>query len=203
MPLPMASHGGAGPGLARAFVFLCLLPGLSLGARADGDGVAVAVSGVSGEIRDNVRAFLSITELTDTDDVQPKAVRRAHRRAPDEIRHALQPFGYYDPTIRTELESGADGWTARYQVDPGPAVRVTGLEVAIAGSGKANEALREVIAESPLQRGKRLDHSDYTATKRQLIETAVEQGYLDATYRRSELRVQPEAGKAEIHLVLA
>ncbi|MEF8792048.1 autotransporter assembly complex protein TamA [Thiohalorhabdus sp.] len=198
-----AVRRSAGPGPARAFVCLCLLLGHPLPAVAEEGGGSVEISGVSGEVRDNVRAYLGITDLAGSAEAEPEQVRRAHRQAPEEIRRALQPFGYYQPTVRANLATEAEGWTARYRVDPGPAVRIAGLEVAVVGPGADDDALNQVITDSALQRGERLHHGDYTNTKRKLIETAVQRGYLDAVYRRNELRVRPEAGKAEIHLVLA
>lgn len=207
MPSASDARGGAGPGLARAFVFLSLLlalpPAAGAESKVEKGGVSVEISGVPGEVEDNVRAYLGIAELAESDAAQPEQVRRAHRRAPDEIRQALQPFGYYEPTISTELEAGTDGWSARYRINPGPAVRISRLEVTVVGPGADDDALRQVIADSPLKRGKRLNHGDYTGTKRKLIETALEQGYLDADYQRSELRVRPEAQEAAVHLVLA
>ena len=133
----------------------------------------------------------------------PRSVRLAHRRAPDEIRRALRPFGYYRPTIRSSLEKTEEGWLAQYRVDAGNPVRIKPLELRITGPGADNPDLRQIVAESDLAPGKQLRHSAYDTTKRRLLGAAVAAGYLDAGFERSRIRVHPEEGRAGVYLVLA
>lgn len=202
MPAASIAHRDAGPGPARAFVVACLGLLLAFPAAAERR-LEVAITGVSGDLLDNVRAYLSMEDLKGTADLEEDQVRRAHRQAESEIRQALQAFGHYRPTIRSRLETTPEAWVARYAVEPGPAVHIADLEITVAGPGADDPKLRRVIAETQLQEGAPLRHADYTATKRKLIETAVAGGYLDAEYRASELRVRPAAGEADIRLLLA
>ena len=162
----------------------------------------VVIEGVSGELLENVRAHLDIDDLAESEDPDSDRVRRSHRRAAEEIRAALQPFGYYSPRIRSRLIIKTEGWRARYIVDPGPATRIDPLELEITGAGTDDPALRRVLAGSELTKGARLRHSAYAATKRSLIETAVERGYLEARFSRQEIRVHPETARAGVYLVL-
>ena len=192
-----------GPGIPRAFVVLCLLLGLTSPSRAEPPTLTVDIAGVAGDLLTNVRAFLTITELAGSSSLTADRIRRAHRRAPEEIRRALQPFGHYQPTVRARLTPGDSGFVARYDVEPGPRVHLEEVEITATGPGAEADALREVIADTPLAPDRPLNHAEYDTTKRRLIEAAVQAGYLDAEYRRSQLRVRPEAGTADIHLVLA
>jgi translocation and assembly module TamA len=198
-----AAHAD-GPGLARAFIVaLALLLAAAGPARAQEVPVALAIDGVSGAMLDNVRAYLTIAELAEEDTAPAERVRRAHRQARAEIERALQPFGHYTPTLRLRLDTGEDGWTARYRIEPGPQTRIAALELALTGPGAEEPALRRIIADSALAPGEPLHHAEYSATKRDLIETAVESGYLDAEFRHSTLEVRPQAAEADIRLVLA
>jgi len=203
LPSAGRSRRNRGPGLARALLVVCLLVAIPGPSGAAAPELSVEITGVEGEVLENVRAFLTITDLVGTEGLTADRVRRAHRRADAEIRRALQPFGHYRPQVRTRLATSESGWVARYRVAPGPAVRIDELEVTATGPGADDPALHMAIDESPLAKDQPLRHADYSATKRDLIETAVQAGYLDAEYRRSQLRVYPEAGKADIHLVLA
>ena len=60
---------------------------------AHAEGVDVAIQGVEGALLDNVQATLSIAADQRDGEVTERSVRRLHRRAPDEIRRALEPFG--------------------------------------------------------------------------------------------------------------
>ena len=77
-------------------------------------GVTVEINGVHGELADNVRAFLSIVAQGEKGEAQVsvRTVQRLHLQATDEIRQALQPFGYYSPRIRATLKRTEDGWRA-------------------------------------------------------------------------------------------
>src|SRR5690606_24142831 len=98
--------------------------------------IDVVVDGVGGGLRDNVIATLSVVRYRDQPGLNETAIRRLHARAPDEVRAALRPFGYYEPTVRSTLQNRGGGrWSARYTVDPGPPVLVSRVEVVLDGEG--------------------------------------------------------------------
>lgn len=165
------------------------------------DSVDVDISGVSGELKKNVRVFLSIAAEHD----QPwsaSRIKRLHARATGEIQSALQPFGYYQPEITESLKAEGDNWQASYKIDPGPATKIDALQLRATGDGKDNAAAKKVLAQTQLRVGERLRHSQYEATKSALQQTAYSAGYLDADYSQSTITVHPESQRAEIKLVL-
>lgn len=163
--------------------------------------LAVTIEGVSGELLENVRQFLTITELQGKEASEDR-IRRAHRQAEAEIRDALQALGHYNPQIQGRLQADEEGFRARYTIDPGPPTLVDSLELAVRGPGKDNPRLQAVLENSELSQGERLHHGHYSQTKEALLQTAVEQGYLEAQLATSEIRVRPEANRAEVRLVL-
>ncbi|HKL78726.1 MAG TPA: outer membrane protein assembly factor [Gammaproteobacteria bacterium] len=197
-------HRGQGPGAtARAFLFYCLALLALLPNAAAADALELSLSGVSDEMADNIRAFLSLTPLAQSDDADPSRIRRAHRRARAEIRQALQPFGYYTPTIDASLERRDGAWHARYAIEPGPPTRIAALELRVEGPGADDSALQAVVADSGLAEGARLDHAAYRTTRQQLVERAIERGYLEARLSRHRIEVNPTAHTARVALVLA
>ena len=87
------------------------------------EAVDVEVTGLEEELKRNVLAYLSIANLgkEGAEASQPVTegnVRRLHGAARTEIERALQPYGYYEPAVRSRLERAKDGWVARYEVDP-------------------------------------------------------------------------------------
>jgi translocation and assembly module TamA len=167
-------------------------------------GVAVAVEGVEGAPADNVRALLSIVQYPEAnqDALQERRVRRLHRRAPEEIRRALKPFGYYEPSIETRLRSTDDGWQAIYRIDPGPRIPIAEVTIEFRQGAADDPAFADLRGELPLQSGEPLLHADYEQAKRRIMELAAERGYLEARWAANVLRVDPSAREARARLIL-
>lgn len=184
----------------RSFL-LMLLWLLSGMARADS--VSVSVSGLEGELAENVEARLRILRFQDQDDLEPVMIRRLHRASAEEIRTALRPFGYYRPGVESSLEERSEGgWYASYAVETGEPVRIAALRLAVRGPGDGDRALTGLVDTPGLAVGERLDHRRYEALKSRLVQTASERGYREARLVEHELRVDPEAGEARVALVM-
>lgn len=184
------------------------------------DQVTVELSGVDGEIASNVTAFLSIAQLQTRPrgllesipligeeeeapaSISEDHIRRLHGRAEKEIRQALQPYGYYSPTIRTRLDRVEGDWVARYDIDRGPATVIRQLELVIQGPGLEDPDIRRAVSDADLREGRRLMHGAYEDTKRSLVAAANNAGYLDARFTRREMRVSPADQQAELFLTL-
>ena len=70
---------------------------------AHAERVSVAVEGVEGDVLESVRASIELHQYEDRD-VSPVEVRRLFERADEQIRQALEPFGYYDADVDGKLE---------------------------------------------------------------------------------------------------
>lgn len=167
-------------------------------------GVEVEVEGIEGAAADNVRALLGIIqrEFPDTEPIDPSIVRRLHRRAPDQIRSALRPFGYYEPEIEADLTRTEDGWRAVYRIRPGEPVRLTEATIDFQGAAADDPAFESLRAELPLQQGQRLSHAAYETAKKRIMELAANRGYLEARWVENVLRIDPDAREASAVLIL-
>ncbi|HKV06614.1 MAG TPA: autotransporter assembly complex family protein [Thermoanaerobaculia bacterium] len=176
-----------------------LILGLCLSAAAPLSAVPVKVEveGVGRDLERNIRSVLSL-EKEDKDKLTPDRVRRLHDRAPEEIGEALQPFGYYKPVVRGELRQEGERFIARYEVDEGPAIKIASVDLQITGAGADDPGFRRITQEFPVQRGKVLYHPDYEKGKDALVELAAENGYLDAEFDVSEVRVDLERYRADV-----
>jgi translocation and assembly module TamA len=159
--------------------------------------VDVEVEGIRGELRDNVRNLLAIAHA---DDPSADRVRELHASAPGEIQEALQPFGYYRPTVEGSLEQRGEDFTARYQVDPGPLMRLAGVDLLVTGSGAARRGFQDALRDFPLRRGSAVEHAAYEAGKEALANEAAASGYLDADFLVHEIRVDLAAYTARVRL---
>ncbi|HVS04350.1 MAG TPA: autotransporter assembly complex family protein [Thermoanaerobaculia bacterium] len=162
--------------------------------------VTVDIEGIDDELRRNARATLSIV---DADDPSPDRVRRLHAMAPQQIREAIQPFGYYRAEIDAELIEQNGAFRARYRVDPGPPLRLDQVDVQLLGPGAADPGFRRLAREFPLQRGDRLAHPLYEEGKARLLSYAAENGYLDAETPAAAIVVDLDSYTATIRLHVA
>ena len=93
-------------------------------ARLRAERVSVAVEGVEGDVLESVRASIELRQYEDRD-VSPVEVRRLFERADEQIRAALEPFGYYGADVTGKLERPEPSqYRATFRVKPGEPVIV-------------------------------------------------------------------------------
>ncbi|MEO8431097.1 MAG: autotransporter assembly complex family protein [Acidobacteriota bacterium] len=173
--------------------------------RVEVEGLGGALGGVvqnfnlkGSDLRQNVLSALSIESASEEDGQTEGRIRQLHKKAPDEIRRALQPFGYYKPSIEATLDREGDTWEARYQIDPGPLLHVSSIDLGVHGAGSDDRALQSAVSAFPLKRGDPVVSPAYERGKTAIEEAALENGYLKAGFRRSEIRVDLQKYTADV-----
>jgi len=198
------------------FYLLCInLTGPAIAAEK----LNVEVTGVTGDILQNVEIWLSINtaskeqevgfresfnlnEKEKKTDLSDQTIQRLHRLAPEEIRQAMQPFGYYEPKIDARLRKLAGVWQAAYTIASGPPTTLERVELRVNGEGAKEPSVKEILASTEIVSGQQLDHRTYEQTKDQLSEALYNAGYIDARFIQSEIKVYPLKQKADIFLIV-
>jgi len=162
--------------------------------------VRVEIVGLEGELERNALAVASIVNASNSGELSTNQIRRLHVRAAEEIELALQPFGYYRATIGSALDTAEPTWLARYDVNPGPPILLSSVDVRVLGVGATDSAFIALVADFPLSVGDTLVHLKYTEGKLELGNFASENGYLDAVFDTNEVRVDLETYTAEVVL---
>ena len=187
---------------AAGTLALIFLMAFSLPSRA-GEKLEIEVDGLSGEMLVNVQASLKILQQRTSDLLAPQMIRELHDRAERDITRALEPFGYYRPTISAQLRqpNGADAsWRASYTVDAGQQVPVVNVDIQFVGAGANDKKLPGHAEVQALEGEVVLDHRRYESAKTNLLKQLKEQGYLDATY--TEHRVEVDLASYSASLLL-
>jgi translocation and assembly module TamA len=187
-----------------SLVLFCCALGLSAPALA---GIDVRIDGLGSDEEDNAYAQIRILDYAKQVDAakgqyDPSEVQRLFKQGEDDIRKALQPFGWYNPVIKSELKGEAPDWTATYTVDAGPETDIARIDIQLTGEGKDYAPLQRVVSRPHLKQGGRLKHQDYENLKDRLMKAAAAGGYLDANFTRRELRVDVQSNSAEVLLTL-
>jgi len=173
--------------------------------------VTIDIEGLEGEQLNNVRQSLSIFKYTQKNQKKhlkasstsfEKTIRRAHSKAEKEIQQALYPFGFYQPIVSKTLTQIDNQWHAVYRVGIGQAVKIYSMTIDVKGEGKVEPALQLLLADPIIKQGDVLSHQYYTQYKEALYDALFELGYIDATYEKSEIRVDIKNHQADITLQL-
>lgn len=146
----------------------------------------------AGDLKRNVLSILSLERKRKEGGLTESRIRQLHVEAPEEIRTALQPFGYYRPVIVPTLEREKDGsWLARYEIDAGPELRYGSVTLEVSGEGA--ELFRSLVGSFPVVKGAIANHAVYEAAKKAFEDLAGENGYVKAAFTVHRLEVDLEA----------
>lgn len=169
-------------------------------------GVEVDIHGLGSDEQHNVQAQLGLLAYAKSlkgNTPDAAEVERLNAQAQADIRGALQPFGWYSPTIKSALHHKGDDWTAVYTVNAGPQTDVSEIDIQLTGAGAKQPALvHDTRSLWPLKKGKRLKQQDYETVKQRVLDKAHSLGYLSAHYTRHELQVNPTERTAQVLLTL-
>ena len=182
-----AFRSGLGIGL-----WLMMLPWSAQAA----DPVTVRLIGLTPPLEKNVLAMLTMARKT-ADDTKD-AIDLAAARAPDEIRTALQPFGYYRPSISASVTRQKLQWVAEYRIDPGPPIHLSRVEVKLVGEANREPEMRALVEKFPLKPGDVLDHGLYERGRDALEAQAAEMGFFDARMIARQVRVDLKSYQAQV-----
>lgn len=151
-------------------------------------GFRVVVKGLQGALLENVNAHL----LGVPKDITVRG--RYRTRVRQAVREAIRALGYYNGKIKLSWETGADGKrtnTLVAEVTPGDPVRLEAVDVSIEGEARDDRFFKWILRRAP-KPGSRLDHGEYDKFKQQLQAAALQRGYFDAVFKKSELAVAPD-----------
>jgi translocation and assembly module TamA len=162
--------------------------------------LTVEISGIQGELLGNVQSLTGIVTAARSKTVRPGHVYRLFENAPEEIERALQPFGFYNPTVQSSLDVESAPWKASFVVDAGAATLVERLDVRVIGEAEGDSAFQAALAHLQLAQGDTLNHPAYERAKTSLELLAANRGYLDAVWDSSLIRVDREQNRSEIVL---
>ncbi|NAW78957.1 BamA/TamA family outer membrane protein [Vibrio sp. V33_P6A3T137] len=155
--------------------------------------VDLTIRGLSGDLKDNVDAYLSSISTSDY-----STQLRFQSRLEQRITAALNALGYYHPTFVFEVTELDRAMTVH--VSPGEVVRLAVVEIVIEGEAQQDADFARVIERSGLKVGETLNHSQYDSLKSSLRNLALQKGYFDGDFQLSRLEVVPDRHQAFVRL---
>jgi translocation and assembly module TamA len=168
---------------------------LSLRVAASPPALEYRLSGVRGELADNVRGWLGNPPASEAQRLNFLAT------AEQRVASALQALGHYSPTIRLDLTRSEPTWELRIEIEPGEPVRIRDLDITLTGEAAADEGFQQGIAELALEPGAVFHHGHYRAFKSGLLAVGQQRGYFGQSLVESRVAVDPKAKTADVRIV--
>jgi len=156
----------------------------------------VDIRGVDDAMATNIRQSLTVTDETG-EDIGERRLDYLIKQVDAETRGALEPFGYYAPTVRVTR----DGEVLRIDVSPGAPVVVRRESVQVDGAANDDAPMRAEVAAFRPVAGELLDHAVYEASKTRISRVLAERGYFDADLATHRVEVTRATHSADIDLL--
>lgn len=181
-------------------VLFCLLQSTF----AFADSLTFDISGVPDSARKNIEERLRVLEQSyGESELSASDIQDLYKSAPTNIKQALEPFGYFRSTIRNQqLTNTGNKWIAHFNIMPGQRLLIDSISVSVTGPGKSNPELEKLVANFPLKLGQPLQTDAYETAKETFLLTANNEGYINATLEKKEIRINLQTYHAEIDLRL-
>lgn len=123
------------------------------------------------------------------------------RQLPRLVRDIIEPYGYFYSQVSTRLQQPAvDRFRIIVDLEPGPPLLVTSMEISISGEGSEHPDLLRKLNQFPLQTNDILRQDLYEQGKAGLRQQAVSLGYLDADFTTHAILIHLDQQEAEVNL---
>lgn len=143
--------------------------------------MTLSVDGLSGALKENVDARLSLIDSSKIDDTP-----YFKRYLEGEIEKALRALGYYNPTFTYHISGNSK---LVVTVAPGEPVLIEKTAVNVTGDGAKDKDYIKLLKNSLPAKGSVLNHGDYDSFKKKLQNIALHKGYFDAEMTKHQLAV--------------
>lgn len=183
------------PPLARIFLIVMMyFSAFSLGHAAK---LHWQFYGLDKETSGNVQARLNLLKKS-LGELTPGKIQSIYQKAPEEIRIALQPYGYFHAKIQSQLLKKEENFTASFTVQPGKPINITQLDINISGPGKNNPQLKQFIQHFPLKIGQVFTTKNYEKAKEDFYQAANQRGYVKSFFSTNKIIIDVEKNRLAI-----
>lgn len=155
--------------------------------------IRLKLEGLNNALQHNVHARLS---TINTDEVTPDAHFQC--RVDKTVRESLRALGYYSPIINFSFHPTINGKhdVLIIHINPGKPIKIQQVDIVLHGDAYQDSDYQKIIALGKSLLGKILNHGDYNSFKTNFSNMALQKGYFDAEFRKSQLAVSPSRYQA-------
>lgn len=152
----------------------------------------IKISGLQGDALLNIENHLKEIFKYQKQIESPDALKQ-------HVTEALQPFGYLKPKIIIYENSKK---RIRLHIIPGSILIIKSLLIKIEGEGEENPCILRELHKIKLKENTAFNNAEYENTKNNLLTAAEKEGFLKASYSKSEVLIDEDNFSAQITLIL-
>lgn len=160
-------------------------------------GVQLVVDGVDDTLKNAVTASVELSQYA-ARDVSDAQARRLYERAPDQVKAALQPYGYYEATTTGDIQQIGKDWKVTLHVTAGEPVKITTVNLTMDKQAATIAPIRRAMRALEKLKDQPLNDGAYDDLRDRVSGALTANGFLDA--RLVTHRV--EVNRAEHHAVI-
>lgn len=165
-----------------------------------GAALRIIVTGVTGDTLKNVQDQLAVEQRSFGKQLTAEDIHNFYEHAPVDVQSALKPYGYFKADVHSSLTYQTTTWVAQFQINPGPLLHITGIDLDVTGPGESNPTIQEFVHHFPLKVGDILQTKPYEDAKTSFFQVVNNEGYLKAVLIKKELRIDLAKNTAVIIL---
>jgi len=146
------------------------------------------VHGIEDPLLKNVSSRLKAAQLRYRKKLTEADIHRLFKQAPENIRLALQPYGYFHSRIDANLVQQSDElWVANFAIDKGRPVVITHVNLNLTGHGEKDVIIHKFIKRFPLHEGDIFESEAYESAKSDLFDVVDRRGFIKAEWRKHQV----------------
>ncbi len=162
-------------------------------------GIVLNVDGVDENLKNAIVASVELSQYAKRD-VTAAQVRRLYEKAPDEVRAALRPYGYYEATATGDLKQVGNDWQVTLHVVTGTPVVVTSVKVEMDDEAGKVPVVRRAVRGVDNLKGKTLNDGAYDGARDAVSGALTATGFLDARLVTHTVEVNRAEHSAAVNL---
>ncbi len=153
------------------------------------------IEGADPLLERNIRSHVTIPSLDCGSSLRRLA--RSTARVDAQIVRAGRALGYYKLRSAVRFDTGDDCWSMHITVEPGDYVTVAAINIQITADQRFFESIEENL---PIRLGEQLNQASYERIKTNLSAQAVDVGFFDARFEKSQLLLDLQEDTATVDI---
>jgi len=174
---------------------LLIITQLMLPGTISAQSLEVKLVGADRRLEENILAHVSFSEFR-----CDMGMRRLNRQLPaiqEQVIRAGRALGYYQLNHQIEFAQADACWELIIEVEPGEPVTIGSVNLDIASN---NDLFSSLLDELSVVEGDQLNQSSYEQLKSSLSAQAIENGFFDARFNRSQLLLDLQRNLASVEI---
>ena len=167
------------------------------------DELQYVVKGVEDPLKTNVLSHMDQFQMGRDARLAEKDFAEVIANAERRARAALRPFGYYNPDVKGHIQRRSeDALSLTLNINPGPPVIITAVNVKVVGEGANREELRRWRDSWPLGPGSVLNQPLWEERKVHATQSAEALGFRGAKFSEHAIELDLDNNSAVLRLTL-